>query len=384
MQFAARPCLNAGVALIGASAIAISPVAPPMPDITVPAVSSAQVNLAAAIDPLQAYISLFTDVFETGSTIIGAELADPAPILQKVLANGVVNATNYAHALQEAATKLAIALDPATPYGIPAALQKALEELLAGNVNVAVATAWSGVLQNGLSLLPLLTVLQSAAAGSVQNLANVLKDPTLVPIAVFGLVGPVYGLLNGVGNAGQNMVDAVKAGDPLGLANAVIAGPAVIGQSFTDSLLPSAQILRLVRQQIADLITPATPLPSALAAARRAPITVTLDVRPQAPAETGSAAKDSTAAGTSSDVTAPVVTDSLKAEPGKTRTLSSRRASAVKQVREGIQGTVKNVTDGFKKAAEGLRGKSTKPGKHTTTKSDSGSSVSGASSSNAA
>src|SRR6516164_9868517 len=61
MQAAVRPCLNAGIALVGAGAIAlsaISPVVPPeihmpsVPDVSIP------VGLAAAVNPIQAYRDL--------------------------------------------------------------------------------------------------------------------------------------------------------------------------------------------------------------------------------------------------------------------------------------------------------------------------------------
>ncbi|TVX96724.1 hypothetical protein FPV58_23975 [Mycolicibacterium porcinum] len=395
MQLAARPYLAAGVSLIGAGAIAISPVAPPMPDITVPAISSAQVNLSAATDPIQAYIDLFTNVFTNVQDRIGDELADPAPILQQIVANQVASATSVGTALAAAAQSLGTALDPSNPAGLPAAYQAAFEMFLDGDITGAVATAWSATLISAFGLLPALTAVQNAVAQPFQNLAKVVSDPTIVFLPAVGLLVPIYSTLTAAANVGQEIVDAAKAGDPLGVVKAMISGPAVIGDAIiNEGLLGSGglvALLRNLREQIATDITPPAAITAAgaLAAAPQAKATtVTLDVAPQKPAiapaaapteaapaentqaENTPAAEDSTAADASANAGTPVVKESIKAEPGKT--LSTKRSTSAKQVREGVQGAVKNVTDGLKKAAEGLSGKS------STKKSSGGSSSSGA------
>ncbi|BBX91178.1 hypothetical protein H5U98_07975 [Mycolicibacterium boenickei] len=389
MQLAARPYLAAGVSLLGAGAIAISPVAPPMPDITVPAISAAQVNLSAATDPIQAYIDLFTNTFTNVQARIGDELADPAPILQQVVANQIDSATGIATALQAAGESLAKSLDPSNPFSFPAKFQEAFEELSAGNIEGAVSAVWQAVLLNALGLAGLLPAMQHAIAQPVVNLGKVLSDPQVLLGPVIGLLVPVYATLSTSASAAQDIVDAARAGDPLGVLSAMAAAPAVIGDAMiNEGLLGTSglvAILRNTREYVATLIAPPDTETAAVTAAPLAKATtVTLDVAPQAPAaapvaapaeaapaETAPAAEDSAAAGTSSDVTTPVVKDSLKAEPGKT--LSTKRSTSAKQVRDGVQGAVKNVTDGLKKAAEGLSGKSS-----TAKKASGGSSSSGA------
>ncbi|ODR26516.1 hypothetical protein [Mycolicibacterium porcinum] len=404
MQLAARPYLAAGVSLLGAGAIAISPVAPPMPDITVPAISSAQVNLSAATDPIQAYIDLFTNVFTNVQDRIGDELADPAPILQQIVANQVASATSVGTALAAAAQSLGTALDPSNPAGLPAAYQAAFEMFLDGDITGAVAKAWSATLVSAFGLLPALTAIQNAVAQPFQNLAKVVSDPTIVFLPAVGLLVPIYSTLTAAANVGQEIVDAAKGGDPLGVVNAMISGPAVIGDAIiNEGLLGSGglvALLRNLREQIATDITPPAAITAAgaLAAPQAKATTVTLAVAPQKPAiapaaapaeaapaentqaENAPAAEDSPAADASANAGTPVVKESIKAEPGKT--LSTKRPTSAKQVREGVQGAVKNVTDGLKKAAEGLSGKST--GKHAKAGGASSSGASGASSSGAA
>ncbi|PEG59830.1 hypothetical protein, partial [Mycolicibacterium boenickei] len=388
MQDVAHPYLAAGVALLGAGAIAMSPVAPPMPDIAVPAISSAEVNLSAAVDPIAAYTALFTNTFTNLQTLVSTELADPAPVLRQVIANQISTVQSLAAGLQGAGAGLAEILDPGNPYGIPATLQLAFENLLAGDINGAVSNTWGALLSPVLYAgLPLLEPITAAIRQPIQNLLNVVDTQTAVIFPVLGLLNVGYGTVTAAGNVGQDIVDSIRAGDPIGVVNAMLSGPAVITNALLNGDATGGGVigpglgllstLRQAREMIAAAITP----PAAEEARAAADATVasaskvvTLDVSPKAavtapvaaapaaapveaaPAETGPAAEDSAAADPSAGVSTPVVKDSLKAEPGKT--LSTKRSTSAKQVRDGVQGAVKNVTDGLKKAAEGLSGKS--------------------------
>ncbi|OBI67932.1 hypothetical protein A5664_12015 [Mycolicibacterium fortuitum] len=401
MQVAAHPYLAAGVALIGASAIAISPVAPPMPDITVPAVSSAEVSLSAATDPIQAYVQLVTNTFTNVSTLIGQELADPAPILRQVIDNQIATAVSLGTALQDSAVALGNALDPSNPYSIPSLLQLAVSNLLSGDINGAVANAWSAFLTPVVGVgLPLLEPITAAIRQPIQNVLNVVDTQLAVVMPLLGALNVAYRTITVAGNVGQEILDSATAGDALAVVSTMLSSPAVIADAFLNGdelgggvFGPSLGLLgtlRQAREMIAAAITP--PAAEATGAAtdttlRSAPKLVTLDVAPAtekaAPAvseaavtaETAPAPAASTDEDTPSKATTPVAKDSLKAAPGKT--LSTKRSASAKQVRENIQGSVKNVTDGLKKAAEGLSGNSAKAGKHRAAKSGAGSSSSG-------
>lgn len=417
MQVAARSYLAAGVALVGASAIAISPVAPPIPDVTVSAISSPQVELSASANPLEAYLALVTNTVTNVGATISAELDDPAPVLRQIIANQLATAESLFEGLQGAGEGLINVLDPANPYGIPAQLQLALSDLLEGDINGAVANAWSAFLSPVLNVgLPLLEPIINAVKQPVQNTLNILNNPLIVVMPLLGAINVAYTTITVAGNVGQDIVDSLKNGDPLGVVNAILSGPAVITDAFLNGnelgggifgpnlgLLSS---LRQAREALAAAIKPPVEAPSAAADATldSAAKVVTLDV---APAETADAATTSTetavtggteetsapapesdatapaeeaeapAAETASPVATDVVKDSPVAVPGKTGTITkSDRANPLKQVRDNIRNTVKNVSDGFKKAAEGLSGKSTK----SKTESSSSSSDSGESS----
>ncbi|CRZ18209.1 hypothetical protein [Mycolicibacterium neworleansense] len=396
MQVAARPYLTAGVAFLGAGAIAISPVAPPMPDITVPAIASAHVELSAATSAFEAYVALITNTVTNLQTTIAAELDNPVPILRQVIANQISTATNLGEGLQGAAEGLANILDPANPFGIPAQLQQALTDLLAGNITGAVNNAWGALLSPVLNAgLPLLEPITAAIRQPIQNLLNVVDTQLAVVLPLLGALNVGYVTVTTAAQVGQDIVDSIRAGDPLGVANAMLGGPAVITDAFLNGgdlgggvfgqSLGLLSTLRQAREMIAAAITPPAPeeARSAADATLAAAKVVTLDVSPKvatstpveaAPVEAAPAAEAPTTetAEAPAGAATPVVKDSLKAEPGKT--LSTKRSTSAKQVREGVQGAVKNVTDGIKKAAEGLSGKSAKAGKDAKSGGESASS----------
>ena len=86
-QATARSYLTASVALVGASVIVVSPMAPPMPDIHLPSIRSAEAQLAALANPFDAYAQVFQDTIANLKPIIATAAADPAPILSKILSN---------------------------------------------------------------------------------------------------------------------------------------------------------------------------------------------------------------------------------------------------------------------------------------------------------
>lgn len=84
MHVAARSYLAAGVALVGASAIAISPVSPPVPDVVA---AGPAVALSAAIDPITPWLNVFNTAEVNVANLVDKWLEAPAPVLQQVIAN---------------------------------------------------------------------------------------------------------------------------------------------------------------------------------------------------------------------------------------------------------------------------------------------------------
>lgn len=92
MPVTLRSPLATGVALIGAGAIALTPLSAPPAELPTPAIQSTAVQLTAAIDPLEAWVKLFTNTGVSATTLAEQILADPAPILTQILHNGAVHA----------------------------------------------------------------------------------------------------------------------------------------------------------------------------------------------------------------------------------------------------------------------------------------------------
>lgn len=86
MHLALRPYITTGVALVGASAIAVAPIAPTPPDIQI---TNPAVQLSAAIDPITPWLEVFNDSEVNFANLANEWLAAPLPVLQQVIANQI-------------------------------------------------------------------------------------------------------------------------------------------------------------------------------------------------------------------------------------------------------------------------------------------------------
>ncbi|HEX2214851.1 MAG TPA: hypothetical protein VHH12_15650 [Mycobacterium sp.] len=286
MQVAVRPYLTTGVALVGAGVIAVSPIAPPVPEIEVPAVHSAPVALTATyaelIDNTLSNLGFIgNDLFEEGI----------APILQQI-------AVNQLTLVQDLGAAVHRLLEASNPVGIPATLTTALGQLAAGQIQEAAETLSTGVILAALPLLPPLQV-------PINNLVAVINlVPQIIPQLGIALISPPLSLFQGTAAAIQDVVDDVGAGDLTAVVNAIINAPATILDGvingYPENGFPgliganggALGVLVNIRDMILDAITP----PAADATAEEASptdvtdpvtsttsdaaVTLTLDVAP--------------------------------------------------------------------------------------------------------
>ena len=241
MQTAVRPYLTAGVALVGAGVVAVSPLAPPMPDIHLPAInaSNAAVELASAVSAIAAPvvnpIEQWTQVVQTAITNLGALgqqlAADPDPILQQILANQSANAAILGTAGAAVNTALTTAAQT-----IPSALQTALTQLEAGNVTAAVTTTTTPVILLALGLIDAgFTGADAwkAVENTVQSFANVVDAVPLSSLTAFLAVSaPLVSVINANTATAQAVVDAASAGNLEGVATALVNDPALVTGAF--------------------------------------------------------------------------------------------------------------------------------------------------------
>jgi hypothetical protein len=225
MQRAVRSSVTAGVALFGAGIIAASPIAPPVPDIHLPAIHVDATRLAAAVSPIDAYKA----VFEAARTNLEALAAAAAPgeVIKQIVANQTASFGALGTALGASGSELFTALTKTSPD----LLKTVLTSLAAGNVEAATNALLTVPVAVGLPLINLLPAIEQFVTQPIQNLINVagvFHDPLQDGLYVVGLLGPVISGLGATGTAMQNVIDAVHTGDPQQVVNAILTGPATI------------------------------------------------------------------------------------------------------------------------------------------------------------
>ncbi|MCV7018792.1 hypothetical protein [Mycolicibacterium aichiense] len=224
MQRAVRSSVTAGVALLGAGVIAASPIAPPVPALHLPALHF-DASLAAAVSPIDSY----REVFEAARTNLQAlvDAADPGEVLKQIVANQTASLSALGTALGDAGNGLFTALTKTSPDLV----KTVLTSLAAGNVEAATNALLTVPVAVGLPLINLLPAVEQFVTQPVQNLINVagvFRDPLQDGLYVVGLLGPVISGLGAAGAATQNVIDAVRTGDPRQVVNAILTGPATI------------------------------------------------------------------------------------------------------------------------------------------------------------
>ncbi|CRZ18207.1 hypothetical protein [Mycolicibacterium neworleansense] len=319
MQLAARSYLAAGVALVGASAIAVSPVAPSTPEVYTP------VALTAAIDnPVTVFAPVATATQELIASVIERQTSNPAPILRQLGANAVAgyqsfmstppayliayaltnvvigaqefgpNLNNFGTVTSESLTALATILGD-MGEGLPALLQAAGAQLAAGNPNGAIDAIMLAGLQPGVDLLMNVLTPEMNAIGQLLGVPQPLTDAAANAVigvalgAIISTVGigfdlgdpqpVVKGFISGV----QTVLAGAASGDPATFVNSVQHGVAkfaldVIGQAgqMNDSINFAVDGFVDALKQIAP--KPFTPpditIPTAKALAAPAPATL--------------------------------------------------------------------------------------------------------------
>ncbi|MDH6198369.1 hypothetical protein M2272_005028 [Mycobacterium frederiksbergense] len=230
--------ITAGIALTGACAIALTPLAPPpASDMKLPLgqASNASVQLSALSqlatvpDPLTAWLDVFTAAGDNLGQIGGAMIANPAPLLQQFIKNQL----GYGETVAQSLAVMAGGLAEKLTKQLPAALEKAAGQLMSGNISGAFLTVATEVLFTvatlGVPLMALAQPLQDMA----QNAANVVGT---MSYALVSLIASPVGTLLGTGQAladsGQAFVNAVAGGDPVKALNVLINVPARLTGAF--------------------------------------------------------------------------------------------------------------------------------------------------------
>ncbi|MED5812501.1 hypothetical protein VST63_09010 [Mycolicibacterium sp. 050232] len=215
VHVAARSYLTTGAALVGAGAIAVSPLSPAIPETLTPTSQSVAVGLTAATNPLTAWTEVLGDAFANSAAIGAALVSDPAPILRQVITNDIGYVTTVATGLTGAVSGLATGLTTA----LPAALQTVIDDINAGDYQQAGLDAMQ-VLYSVVPAAFALLGLASIAPTITQNLANATQSAVGGVVGGFvPLLGTIQGTLAAVGVTAQSVADSLDSGD---IADAVL------------------------------------------------------------------------------------------------------------------------------------------------------------------
>ncbi|WNG91344.1 hypothetical protein [Mycobacterium sp. ITM-2016-00318] len=210
MHKALRPYMTAGVAVVGASALAIAPVIAAPPDVKI--LNPAAQQSAGSLD---AYVESVRQALENLEALLGSALALPAPTgwtLELALDN-LFNDPGGSVPLfvddLEALGPLAGASVPALLENAADAVQQAVEHAAEGNIDLAIAS----LIRTYVTLAPAVTAMVGAPL-------NVL-DPDAAKVATVVLAkslnaaaGPVLSAVGSTGVAMQNVVDALNDAKP--------------------------------------------------------------------------------------------------------------------------------------------------------------------------
>ncbi len=294
MQAFVRTGMTSGVALIGASAIALSPivVAPQQVHLPVVPVSSLATTLTAQVDPINEWVQVLTASFNNVSALGQQVWADPAPILKQIIINQLGYANTTVNALSSAGSSLVTALQ-----ALPPAFGQAGQQLAAGQISAGLNTAYQAmvslVLQPGLALLT--SGVLDIPGKVMQNITNVVKlVPSLLIGPGFTVLATAFSVESAFNDTAQAVYDGVRAGNLGAALNAIVNIPAVLTNAFLNGyntaaggvgiLAPGGLIPTLVvavRDAIAQAL--GAPVPPAAAPATPAPVAAKVaDVGPAA------------------------------------------------------------------------------------------------------
>lgn len=236
MHAAVRPYLATGVALVGAASIAVMPIQPSNPLLSVPAVpavSSQAFTLTAQANPIALWVSVLQDAIDNVGALGGDVLSDPAPILQQLVRNQLGYLGTAVGAGRSVVDGVGQYLSPSNPYSLPASIDTAVGQLRSGLIADAFITLSAGLIST-----PIMMIIGLPLAGSglleipakmAQNFTDVvsalLSLNTALPLLSSAL-GPVVGAVDALGGSLQDVVGALGSGRLVDALTAAINIPA--------------------------------------------------------------------------------------------------------------------------------------------------------------
>jgi hypothetical protein len=213
MQLALHPYMTAGVALVGSSLIAVTPVA-------VPDIQRHAVQLAATDFPLITPEELFTDTSANLSALQAQWAADPFPVLTQMM----VNQAEYAQDLTTALQGVGSALE-STLQGLPAVLQTAFTDITTGDVFDGIVGPEQYLIDGFIGAgLPLAEGITPIIQGITSNISAVGHDQLLLLELIISILYAPNAATVALGAVGENIANDLADGNSTGLSNDLTNG----------------------------------------------------------------------------------------------------------------------------------------------------------------
>ncbi|WP_454788733.1 hypothetical protein [Mycolicibacterium lutetiense] len=350
MRLALRPYMSAGVALVGAGVIAVTPVTAPPPEIQTHAV---QLSATAIDDPIAVFSPVFARVDTLVQQAIQAQIDNPFPVVNGLIGKALADGQHLGAIANVVGQQVF-----SVAANFPVAMGKAAQRAAAGDFTGAVGEftpVFTGPIFQILAQWPAIPAYvrqQFVVAGQlVSEAMGVTWSITM------GQALRVFTVVNAVAGALDELADAIPAGDPGRAVNAVQHGIA----NTADAVLSIAGGVRVhldrSRGRIRDILNPPPPATASQELASTPAVTEAVTLSLPAPATkspvTETPAATEPAGETVKETVKPLVRHSLVAVPGKSgidRAGSDRSAQVASEVRDKISSTVKKVDEGIKKA----------------------------------
>ncbi|BBZ59714.1 hypothetical protein [Mycolicibacterium monacense] len=232
MQQTVRSYLTAGVAVVGAGALALAPIQAvdsTLSDTRIPAVFSGPVGLTAISNPT--YEEVFTRASENFEALVSyffEQYDNDATPIQVIIQNQTANLETIAEAARNTVDAVGTALTETVPNQIRDAIDALGEGDFYSAVNLLVGAAIAPV-------APLIFLAQPIQAALTQTLTNAVNaftfvtDPLTLGIQLLSVVGPVINAAAAAVASVQAIVDSFDGGDPL---REIVNAPATILNGF--------------------------------------------------------------------------------------------------------------------------------------------------------
>lgn len=323
MQSALRPYVTAGVALVGASAIAVTPVS--VPQAAVEHLSDRAVELSALVNPVDVFGPIYRDALANLQSTAESVVQNPSPILGQLIRNQFANIAGLPQAVQDQIDALPqlpsllgdalrselnntgtliglgssfiqniiTAITETGDFTAQASVQAALDALANNDLGGAFSSLSQVPLQILLGgstfgnlgvILALTPALQQpfvdaqkllpGLAGPLGNAEAAVGVLATVPLVVgIGALTPVITGGTAVANTLSEVIKAAQAGDPENVFNSFVTGSGDVTKALFDSIANDGgggllQQVQSLREQLAEAIgkTPPSPFSASVAA----------------------------------------------------------------------------------------------------------------------